>query len=87
MLARCYAFFCSCIFCPSSCSSICLYLYKCASLVAAKTCYFGLGGGTRQFEASLEADGTFESRVVFVTDSGVQREILELRRKAVEGGT
>lgn len=56
-------------------------------LVAAKTCYFGLGGGTRQFEASLEADGTFESRVVFVTDSGVQREILELRRKAVEGGT
>ncbi|CAN7996382.1 unnamed protein product [Ixodes hexagonus] len=51
-------------------------------LVAAKTCYFGVGGGTRQFEEALASDGTFESRVVFVTDTGVQREILELRRKS-----
>ncbi|XP_037563784.1 histidine protein methyltransferase 1 homolog [Dermacentor silvarum] len=48
-------------------------------LVAAKTCYFGVGGGTRLFEDALAVDGFFTSRVVFVTDSGVQREILELR--------
>lgn len=48
-------------------------------LVAAKTCYFGVGGGTRLFEDALAQDGFFTSRVVFVTDVGVQREILELR--------
>lgn len=48
-------------------------------LVAAKTCYFGVGGGTRLFEDALATDGFFSSRVVFVMDSGVQREILELR--------
>uniref|UniRef100_A0A6B0V5J4 Uncharacterized protein n=1 Tax=Ixodes ricinus TaxID=34613 RepID=A0A6B0V5J4_IXORI len=53
-------------------------------LVAAKTCYFGVGGGTRQFEETVASDGTFKSRVVFVTDTGVQREILELRRKSVD---
>ncbi|CAN8020991.1 unnamed protein product [Ixodes persulcatus] len=53
-------------------------------LVAAKTCYFGVGGGTRQFEETVASDGTFKCRVVFVTDTGVQREILELRRKSVD---
>uniref|UniRef100_A0A1E1XIP7 protein-histidine N-methyltransferase n=1 Tax=Amblyomma aureolatum TaxID=187763 RepID=A0A1E1XIP7_9ACAR len=48
-------------------------------LVAAKTCYFGVGGGTRLFEDALAKDGFFTSRVAFVTDTGVQREILELR--------
>ncbi|XP_037291990.2 histidine protein methyltransferase 1 homolog [Rhipicephalus microplus] len=48
-------------------------------LVAAKTCYFGVGGGTRLFEDALAVDGFFRSRVVFTTNSGVQREILELR--------
>lgn len=48
-------------------------------LVAAKTCYFGVGGGTRLFEDALAIDGFFTSRVVFIMDSGVQREILELR--------
>ncbi|KAK8763930.1 hypothetical protein V5799_033463 [Amblyomma americanum] len=48
-------------------------------LVSAKTCYFGVGGGTRLFEDALVKDGFFSSRVVFVMDSGVQREILELR--------
>lgn len=51
-------------------------------LVAAKTCYFGVGGGTRLFEAALAQDGFFTFRVVFVTDVGVQREILELRVKS-----
>lgn len=51
-------------------------------LVAAKTCYFGVGGGTRLFEDALAQDGFFKSDVVFVTDVGVQREILELRVKS-----
>uniref|UniRef100_A0A023GKN9 protein-histidine N-methyltransferase n=1 Tax=Amblyomma triste TaxID=251400 RepID=A0A023GKN9_AMBTT len=52
-------------------------------LVAAKTCYFGVGGGTRLFEDALAEDGFFTSRVVFVTDVGVQREILELRVRSL----
>lgn len=50
-------------------------------LLAAKTCYFGVGGGTREFDDVVAKDGTFESKVVFVTDTGVQREILELQRR------
>lgn len=50
-------------------------------LVAAKTCYFGVGGGTRLFEDALAQDGFFTSRVVSFTDDGVEREILELRVK------
>ncbi|XP_064454755.1 histidine protein methyltransferase 1 homolog [Ornithodoros turicata] len=50
-------------------------------LLAAKTCYFGVGGGTREFEDHVVKEGTFQSKVVFVTDVGVQREILELRHK------
>jgi predicted nicotinamide N-methyase len=47
-------------------------------LLAAKTYYFGVGGGTRQFEALLRGEGLLASRVVYVCTEGVKREILEL---------
>ncbi|XP_065341584.1 histidine protein methyltransferase 1 homolog [Cloeon dipterum] len=46
--------------------------------VAAKTYYFGVGGGTRQFEEALETDGVFKSEVVWKFDAGLNREILKL---------
>ncbi len=36
------------------------------ALVAAKTYYFGVGGGTRDFEALLQARGVFDSKVKHV---------------------
>lgn len=33
------------------------------ALVAAKTYYFGVGGGTREFEAVVASDGEFISEV------------------------
>ncbi|XP_063363796.1 histidine protein methyltransferase 1 homolog [Cydia amplana] len=49
--------------------------------VAAKTCYFGVGGGTRQFEASLEKNGLLESQVCWKSTGGILREILKLTKK------
>ena len=49
--------------------------------LAAKVHYFGVGGGLRTFEASLEKSGKFAYRTVCKTDGGVKREILEIRRK------
>ena len=44
--------------------------------VAAKTHYFGVGGGTRSFEEMVKTDGVFGISVCKVFSDGVQREIL-----------
>jgi len=44
--------------------------------VAAKTHYFGVGGGTRSFEKLVKMDGVFDVSVCKVYTAGVQREIL-----------
>ncbi|XP_063623916.1 histidine protein methyltransferase 1 homolog [Cydia splendana] len=49
--------------------------------VAAKTCYFGVGGGTRQFETSVEKNGLLESKVCWKSTGGILREILKLTKK------
>ncbi|PSN42083.1 hypothetical protein C0J52_13015 [Blattella germanica] len=48
-------------------------------LLAAKTYYFGVGGGTRQFESLLAEDGTMRSIVSWKCPEGVQREILRIQ--------
>lgn len=47
--------------------------------VAAKTHYFGVGGGTRSFEKLVKMDGVFDVSVCKVNTDGVQREILCMR--------
>jgi len=48
--------------------------------VASKTYYFGVGGGTRQFEDLVREDGAMSSTVVWTTPGeGVKREILMLQ--------
>lgn len=47
--------------------------------VAAKTHYFGVGGGTRSFEKLVKMDGVFDVSVCKVYTAGVQREILCMR--------
>lgn len=51
--------------------------------IAAKTYYFGVGGGTRQFEKVVKEDGTFDVEVVWKNPKGLQREILKLSRSEV----
>lgn len=52
--------------------------------VAAKTHYFGVGGGTRQFEAEIEKSGMLKSEVCWKSENiGVQREILRVTRNGV----
>ena len=48
--------------------------------IAAKSYYFGVGGGTAAFKALLATDGTFKSRLAAVIDDGAsnKREILVL---------
>lgn len=48
--------------------------------LAAKTCYFGVGGGLRQFETYIEKTGLLNSEVVWKSSDGVQREILKIKR-------
>ena len=48
------------------------------ALVAAKTHYFGLGGGTRLFEQRVRALTPLRIASVWQTHSGVKREILEI---------
>ncbi|GAB1600595.1 histidine protein methyltransferase 1 homolog [Argonauta hians] len=50
-------------------------------VIAAKAYYFGVGGGTRQFEESLLQDGRFSSTVSWTTSDGLSREIICVRRK------
>ncbi|ELU05102.1 hypothetical protein CAPTEDRAFT_228634 [Capitella teleta] len=47
--------------------------------LAAKTCYFGVGGSLRTFEKYLKDDKTFDFKVCHKVEEGVQREILELK--------
>ena len=51
--------------------------------VAAKTYYFGVGGGTRQFEQLLDSDGALSHEKVFSADDGSSnlREVLKLTWK------
>lgn len=49
------------------------------ALVAAKTYYFGVGGGCRDFERFIRDDGSLESEVVFVVSENVPREILKVK--------
>lgn len=51
-----------------------------AIYVAAKTCYFGVGGGVRQFETAV-TDAGLVSEVVWKNNSGIQREILKISKK------
>lgn len=46
--------------------------------LAAKTYYFGVGGGVREFEALIAADGRLRSEVVWRSTENVQREILRI---------
>lgn len=48
--------------------------------VAAKSYYFGVGGGTAAFRRLVQAEGRLMARTVEVLDDGtsVKREILEL---------
>jgi 2-polyprenyl-3-methyl-5-hydroxy-6-metoxy-1,4-benzoquinol methylase len=48
--------------------------------LAAKTYYFGVGGGTRQFEAYLQSRKNFKSEVVWKNSDGVAREILKISK-------
>lgn len=49
-------------------------------LLAAKTHYFGVGGGLRQFEEALDRTGKWEYRTVKNYQEGVRREILSIKR-------
>ncbi|XP_049533738.1 histidine protein methyltransferase 1 homolog [Anopheles darlingi] len=54
---------------------------KGAVYLAAKTYYFGVGGGTRLFETEMEEDGRFRYKVVWKCSSGVKREILKIMKR------
>ncbi|XP_055917499.1 histidine protein methyltransferase 1 homolog [Eupeodes corollae] len=49
-------------------------------LLAAKTYYFGVGGGLRQFEELIKTDKRFQSKIVWTSTDGLSREILEIKR-------
>lgn len=48
------------------------------ALFAAKTHYFGVGGGTREFVRFLSENNTFRTETVLNVESGVSREILKI---------
>ena len=48
------------------------------ALVAAKTYYFGVGGGSRSFEEFLARDSSLRAQVVRLIPAPVPREILQL---------
>ncbi|XP_017886199.1 histidine protein methyltransferase 1 homolog [Ceratina calcarata] len=49
--------------------------------IAAKTYYFGVGGGMRQFQNLIEEDDIFNIEIAWRSKEGVQREILKITRK------
>ncbi|KPI97687.1 Histidine protein methyltransferase 1-like [Papilio xuthus] len=51
-----------------------------SAYVAAKTCYFGVGGGMRQFETHIQKTGLINSEVAWKSTGGIQREILKIKR-------
>ncbi|XP_049873388.1 histidine protein methyltransferase 1 homolog isoform X2 [Pectinophora gossypiella] len=48
--------------------------------LAAKTHYFGVGGGTREFEKCIKNNSLLKSEVCWKNTSGVQREIIKITR-------
>lgn len=50
------------------------------ALLAAKTYYFGVGGGLRQFEELMDKDKRFTYKTVWLSTKGVNREIIELKK-------
>jgi len=78
------------IYSPTNQRKLCALIESCLcpkngiALVAAKSYYFGVGGGTRQFEALVLERGKLDSKVARVLDSGAanKREILQLNCKA-----
>ncbi|XP_022192635.1 histidine protein methyltransferase 1 homolog isoform X2 [Nilaparvata lugens] len=51
-------------------------------ILAAKSHYFGWGGGTRNFEEFLQKDGSFLSRTLWTCSEGVQQDIIEIKFKS-----
>uniref|UniRef100_T1J8C9 protein-histidine N-methyltransferase n=1 Tax=Strigamia maritima TaxID=126957 RepID=T1J8C9_STRMM len=51
--------------------------------LAAKAYYFGLGGGIQQFTQMVRQDGFFDSRTVWSTDEGLERNIIQFRPKLI----
>lgn len=49
--------------------------------VAAKTCYFGVGGSVKLFESYVNKSGILNCEVCWTNDSGIQRKILKITRK------
>ncbi|CAB3236775.1 unnamed protein product [Arctia plantaginis] len=49
-----------------------------AVYVAAKTYYFGIGGGIREFELAIESNGKLKSCVCWKSTGGIQREIIKI---------
>lgn len=50
------------------------------SFLGAKTYYFGVGGGTREFEKYIEETKALQSIVCWKCKDGVQREILKITK-------
>ena len=57
------------------------------ALIAAKSYYFGVGGGTKLFADAVRADGTFEVDTLMTYKDGVSnvRELLRVRFKNSSG--
>lgn len=78
------------IYSPQNQAKLCAAIESCLcpenglALVSAKSYYFGVGGGTRQFEALISERGKMDCKVVKVFDCGAanKREILRLQLKA-----
>jgi hypothetical protein len=51
------------------------------AFVAAKSYYFGVGGGTDQFSELVKRDGAFDISKLTMCSEGVKREILVMERK------
>nr|CAD7267270.1 unnamed protein product [Timema shepardi] len=49
--------------------------------LAAKSCYFGVGGSLQQFKQLLKREDVLQSTVCWKSSQGVQKEILELTFK------
>ena len=64
-----------------ACIKACLKPEGSVCYLAAKSFYFGVGGGIAGFQKLVERDGTFQHRVLHTIDNGKsnRREILELR--------
>ena len=67
-----------------------LLCFRCLSdagsvLLAAKVHYFGVGGGLAQFVTVADESG-WEAKTVDKIESGVKREVIELKRKPADHG-